>query len=648
MVVRHLRRSLPILLVAGLALALSASFTACDGGAEEPPPPAAASPTATPTPEPTPPPTPTTTPLATPSITATPDQTATPAATATPSPTPTPARTATPSPSPTATVPAPTPSPTPTPALNPCAGFECVERAPGAFEHRTWEAGEGIDWTEGAFALETLTGRVHGHRLVPPYTEEPWNEAPQDYRVLSRRWVGARITDQPAHLPGYPAKYGTQYLLLDRETLQAWRWPVRALNLAALSDDHVLFQDRSDGSFTLMTREGEVATQVSLPGVEEYSDQYSFFSPDGRTLVISVRVGPPDGGERVYRMPVTASRPEPLFEPKLPDGCRVSQVRANYSGTWPAYGQKGSRSLGSLGWARSRDPQPRVILVDLNYCPESDENGAEWLLFNWEGDALPIDAGTGYRGSILGGPIEGQDANAELPATAAPLPTVATSPGKRAFRTGSSGTVSTRRTDPGARSSSPTPRRASRSCACSRPTHTSRSGKPSGSRTAKASWSACSAATRSFVCAPSPKSSGSRRFRPVLQGATGLSQPPPATAATSRTGSPACTTPHEIVGYLRASRCPPTTPRMPFWRRSRTGTRSCGVKPTTNCATGQGSGTEECSKMDGSEVPSTGRSSSPGLSCRPSRANSVSWSRARKAAWISASSPARKPSRSTA
>ena len=406
MVVRHLRRSLPILLAAGLALSLSASFTACDGRPEEPPPPAAASPAATPTPtaELTPSPTPTAMPLPTPRTTAT------------PSPTPTPTPTATPSPSPAATVAAPTPSPPAAPALTPCAGFECAESAPGAFEHRTWEPGEAIDWTEGAFALEALTGRVHGYRVGPPYTEAPWDEGLKDYRVLSRRWVGARVTDTPAHLPGYPAKYGTQYLLLDRETLQVWRWPVRALNLAALSDDHVLFQDRSDGSFTLMTREGEVATQFSLRGVEEYYGQYSFFSPDGRTLVIS-------GGEKVYRMPVTASRPEPLFEPKLPDGCRVSQVRANYSGTRPAYGQKGSRSLDSVGWARSRDPQPRMILVDMHYyCPESDERGAEWLLFSWEGDTLPIDAGTGYRGSILGGPIEGQDANAEPPCGGSPSP----------------------------------------------------------------------------------------------------------------------------------------------------------------------------------------------------------------------------------
>ena len=355
MVSRCLRGSLPILLTAGLALSLSTGFTACDSSPQEPSPPAAASPaaTSTPTVESTPSPTPTAMPSPTPRTTAAPAQTATPTPSATPSPTPSPS----PRPSPSPAV-AATPSPTPTPAPTRCTGIECVEGATGAFEHRTWEAGEAIEWTEGAFALETLTGRVHGYRLVPPYTEEPWVEAPHDYRVLSRRWVGARITDTPAHLPGYPAIHGATYLLLDRETLQVWRWRARALNLAALSDDYVLFQDRRDGSFTLMTREGAVATHFSLRGVEGYYDQYSFFSPNGRTLVISVRVGASYGGERVYRMPVTASRPEVLFEPELPDGCRASQVRANYSGTWPASGQKGSRTLDSAGWTRNRDPQP--------------------------------------------------------------------------------------------------------------------------------------------------------------------------------------------------------------------------------------------------------------------------------------------------
>ena len=416
MVVRHLRRSLPILLAAGLALSLSASFTACDGRPEEPPPPTAASPAATPTPtaELTPSPTPT----------ATPRQTATPTATATPSPTPAPAPTATPSPSPTATVAAPTPSPPAAPALAPCAGFECVESAPGAFEHRTWESGEAIDWTEGAFALETLTGRVHGYRVGPPYTEAPWDEGLKDYRVLSRRWVGARVTDTPAHLPGYPSIHGPTYLLLDRETLQVWRWPVRALNLAALSDDHVLFQDRSDGSFTLMTREGEATTLFSLPGVEGAIDEYSFFSPDGRTLVISVRVGPSDGGERVYRMPVTASRPEVLFEPEAPDGCGVITARANYSGAQPAWGQKGSwNDYYSIGWAEHPGPEPRIIRVDVHYyCPEQDRHGGEWRLFSWEGEALPVVAETRDAGSILASPLDGRDASAEPPCGGSPSP----------------------------------------------------------------------------------------------------------------------------------------------------------------------------------------------------------------------------------
>ena len=361
-----------------------------------------------------------------PRTTATPKRTATPAATATPSPTPapTPSPVVTSTPAPTATPTAPTPSPSAAPALTPCAGFECVERAPGAFEHRTWEPGEAIDWTEGAFALETLAGRVHGYRVGPPYTEAPWDEGPTDYRVLSRRWVGARVTDKPPHLPGYPSIHGPVYLLLDRETLQVWRWPGRALNLAALSDDHVLFQDRSDGSFTLMTREGEATTQFSLRRVEGNLDEYSFFSPDGRTLVISVRVGASHGGERVYRMPVTASRPEVLFEPEAPDGCRVITARANYSGAQPAWGQKGSwNDYYSIGWAENPGPEPRMILVDVHYyCPEQDRNGSEWRLFSWEGDALPVVAETGYAGSILGSPSEGQDATAEPPCGGSPSP----------------------------------------------------------------------------------------------------------------------------------------------------------------------------------------------------------------------------------
>lgn len=418
------RRAPTILLTAGVAILLSAGLTACRDAPAEAPLTAA---TATPTPAPTPTATLSSPPPPTPSPTRTPTPTATPSPSAAPTPLPAerPSRTPTPTPTPvrTATPGAATPTPTAAPALTPCTGFECVERATGAFEHRMWETGETIDWTEGAFALETLTGRIHGYRLGTPYAEGPWDEGPKDYRVLSRRWVGARTTDKPAFGPGRPATYGTWRLLLDRETQQVWRWPERALDLAALSDEQVLFQDRNDGSFTLMTREGEVATQFSLHGVEEYYDQHSFFSPDGRTLVISARVGAAHGGEQVYRMPVTASRPELLFEPEPPDGCRVTHVRTNYSGTLPAYGQKGSRTLDSVGWSRNHGDQPRMILVDVyHYCPESDERGSQQLLFSWEGDPLLVDAWTGYAGSILGGPYQGQDPDAQPPCGGSPSP----------------------------------------------------------------------------------------------------------------------------------------------------------------------------------------------------------------------------------
>ena len=60
-------------------------------------------------------------------------------------------------------------------------------------------------------------------------------------------------------------------------------------------------------------------------------------------------------------------------------------------------------------------------------------------------------------------------------------------------------------------------------------------------------------------------------FRPPMGPGAGP-RPPRATAATSRTSSPECTTLRAIAGYPRASRCPSTTHRMPTEGRSGTGT----------------------------------------------------------------------------
>ena len=224
---------------------------------------------------------------------------------------------------------------------------------------------------------------MQGYRVGPQYANASWYES-VDYRVLSRTWVGARLVEKrrPGNTPRYARGYA--HLLLDRETLRTWRWPVDAVGLAALSDDHVLFRDRN-GRHTLMTREGEVRAQFSLLGVKD-SHSFSFFSPDGQTLVISV-----DGPEQkqVYRMPVTASRPEVFFEAEPREGWRLLTVRADYAGLPPGYGPE--------AWFDVRYALPRSIRVEVAYvriaAPDNDETlpnrDGEIHFFSWDDDALP-------------------------------------------------------------------------------------------------------------------------------------------------------------------------------------------------------------------------------------------------------------------
>ena len=305
------------------------------------PPPSVSSPTATVAPTTTPEPRPVSTPSAAPS----------PSPTASPSPTPVPLRSLPPEP----------PSLPRPPA---CDGFDCVEPVLHAFEHRTWEPGEPIDWPEGAFALETATGRVQGYRVASQYMNTGWHEA-VDYRVLSRSWVGARATEtRSADAP--PDYAWRAYLLFNRDTMRGWRWPGDEVHLEAVSDDHILLRDVSGSRYTLMTRDGEGRTQLSLPGAAgEHAALHSFFSPDGQTLVISV-----DWQEesRVYRMRVAEPRPEVLFDAGGGAGGRRPSVRADYSDVAP--------------WYEVRYSLPRAIRVSVNY-------GQEIHYFDWKGDPLP-------------------------------------------------------------------------------------------------------------------------------------------------------------------------------------------------------------------------------------------------------------------
>ena len=246
-------------LAATLAL-LACLAAACTGG--EPPPPA---PAATATPEATSTPTPT--------ASATPDATSTPAPTATA----TPEATSTPAPPPTATPEA-------------RSGLEWIEPAPGAFVHRTFEDGEAIDWEHGIFVLDVETGLTEGYAVAG---------VTDDY--------GGYDLYRPAHRGGWivspsDSRKPKWRLLLDRETGQAWRWPIPTLRLAAASEHGLLFEDRGadrnpTGRFTLANRGmEEIAFRVARTGSclrlrEEPGEAGRVLAclPDGERLLFAER-----------------------------------------------------------------------------------------------------------------------------------------------------------------------------------------------------------------------------------------------------------------------------------------------------------------------------------------------------------------------
>ncbi len=165
MLVRHARRSMSVLLAAGLALLLSAGLTACTGEPEERPPAPA---TATPSPAAAGTPSPTASPTARPTPSPTPPQTPSPTPTATPLPTPTasPTPVAAPSPTPTAT-PSPTPTATPAPLITAeDLGIREVDTAEAlaaaGLTHARYAAGEEVPWDPGLFLLDVGSGEVEG------------------------------------------------------------------------------------------------------------------------------------------------------------------------------------------------------------------------------------------------------------------------------------------------------------------------------------------------------------------------------------------------------------------------------------------------------------------------------------------------------
>ena len=279
MLALYVRRSLPPLLSAVLALSLSAALTACDGEPEEPPPPAAASPAATPTPTPeaTPSPTAAATPSPTPPATPSPTPTATPSPTPTPTGTPSPTATATPSPTPTAT-PAPTPTATPAPLITAeDLGIREVDTAEAlaaaGLTHVRYPAGEEAPWDPGLFLLDVESGEVESWvRSLAALSEEERYEARRASDDLDVS-PSNRFVSWAGHGMLYDRHTGRTYEL-DSSAVEFDRW------WGTGPGERLLFRLASSGAFVAMDADLRPVARLDLPPGERFT------SPDGGYILI--------------------------------------------------------------------------------------------------------------------------------------------------------------------------------------------------------------------------------------------------------------------------------------------------------------------------------------------------------------------------
>ena len=216
-------------------------------------------PTATPTPVPTTAPTPT----VTPTPTSSPTSTATPTPTTTPTPVPSP-------------IPTPMPTVTPTATPTPASLAELIEPAPDAFEHRTFELGESIDWSHGIFFMDTETGRVEGYRMVVDigaYGDFPWD----NYHA----------TDDDLWISGTD---GNTVWVMNRHGQRTWRLPGR-LRTVAMSNLRMLLEDRDrPGLYQVLTysalfQDGGDVDLVSI-GQQQYGRGMALFAPSGKMIAL--------------------------------------------------------------------------------------------------------------------------------------------------------------------------------------------------------------------------------------------------------------------------------------------------------------------------------------------------------------------------
>ena len=217
----------------------------------------------------------------TPTLTATATATPTVNPTARPSPTSTPTPTATPVATPTATrtptaTPTPTVAPPPTATPPPASLAELVEPAPDAFEHRTFEPGEGIDWGHGIFFMDTETGHVEGYRMVADigdYGDYPWD----NYHA----------TDDDLWISGTD---GNTVWVMNRHSQRAWRLPGR-LRTVAMSNLWMLLEDRDQPglyqvlSYAMLMQDGGDMDLVSI-GQQQHVAGMALFAPPGGVFAL--------------------------------------------------------------------------------------------------------------------------------------------------------------------------------------------------------------------------------------------------------------------------------------------------------------------------------------------------------------------------
>ena len=290
-------------------------------------------------PAPTPAPTATATLVVTPTVVATAVPEPTPTATPTVAPTPTSASTPTPTPT---TTPTATPTVEPTPA--PLA--ELVEPAPGAFEHRTFELGESIDWMNGVFFLDVESGRTAAYRDAGMLMKDI-GHSPDGV------WIRASLWGE------------SQQLLLRRETGQAWQWSGAKLRLLAMSQKYLLFEQKRGRNswFILANHQMEEVTRFFIEDTHEYQ-KGSFFSPDGHIIALNT-------GNKVFLIPIHSLTPSILFEARNHDKFGEMQ---NVIVTGQGYPQYVGYPFNVSGpW----------ISVYIIY-----DSGSEKFYFTWEGESL--------------------------------------------------------------------------------------------------------------------------------------------------------------------------------------------------------------------------------------------------------------------